>query len=225
MKTLRFAKGRSQGARSLRCPGKARRGFTLAEAAITIAIVGMTITYTLQALTSAQTTAAHTHELKLAREMALRTLGEISTGQYQAEMNDVITGNYPEDVAPYMSYQIAFGDATLPRHGDFDEERDPNQIDNWANRREWEQDRGMEDDEEGTEQEYETVRIRVIFPKHSENLDDSIEFEAWIPWEQVYGVPEEEEGAEPTNEPDPGAGEGDSGSGGTPDAGGPSDAR
>ncbi|HRV81317.1 MAG: hypothetical protein H6830_05115 [Planctomycetes bacterium] len=169
-------------------PHPTRSGFTLAEAAITIALVGLTITYTLQALTSAQTTAAHTHEVKLAREMALRTLGEIATGQYQAESTEVIVGTYPEDIAPYMSYQIAFGDASLPDHGQR-EDRDVERIDNWANRRQWEQN-NQTSDEETVEEDYETVHIRVIFPKHSEELNDSIELEAWIPWEQVHGKAE-----------------------------------
>ncbi len=190
-------------------PHRARSGFTLAEAAITIAIVGLTITYTLQALTSAQTTAAHTHELKLAREMALRTLGEIATGQYQAEMNDVITGTFPEDEAPFMQYQIAFGDATLPSHGDPRDDYGRERIDNWENRRQWE-DQRSDSDEDEAEEEYEIVRIRVIFPKHSEELDDFIEFEAWIPWDQVYGADEQETDAAGDDSSD----SGDSGDGG-----------
>ena len=155
--------------------------------------MGLTITYTLQALSSAQTTAAHTHEVKLAREMALRTLGEISTGRYQAEMNDVIQGSYPEDVAPYMRYQIAFGEATLPRHGDpRDEGYERETVDNWENRRRWE-DEQSDDEEDTTEEDYEIVKIRVIFPKHSDELDDFIELEAWIPWDQVYGAEDENE--------------------------------
>ena len=190
-----------------------RAGFTLAEAAITIALVGLTITYTLQALSSAQTTAAHTHELKLAREMALRTLGEIATGRYQAEMNDVIQGSYPEDEAPYMRYQIAFGEATLPRHGDPRDEYDRNTVDNWENRRRWEDDQS-DGEEDTTEEDYEVVKIRVIFPKHSEELDDFIEFEAWIPWDQVYGAEEENE---------EGAADGESGENGSSGDGGPTD--
>ena len=171
--------------------GRRRRGFTLAEAAITIAIVGLTITYTLQALTSAQTTAAHTHEMKLAREMALRTLGEIATGQYQAEMNDVIQGTYPEDEAPYMSYQIAFGDASLPSHGEPRDDGYTERVDNWENRRQWSEQQNADSTEEESQEDYEVVRIRVIFPKHTEELDDFIEFEAWIPWDQGYGAEEE----------------------------------
>ena len=191
---------------------RSKKGFTLAEAAITIAIVGLTITYTLQALTSAQTTAAHTHELKLAREMALRTLGEVSTGQFDAQTGEVIIGNYPEDLAPFMTYQIAFGDTSLPTRGT-DQEEDSNKIDNWANRRQWEQDNSSDEEEEGMEEDYETVTIRVIFPKHSKELDDSIEIEAWIPWAQVYGVEEEEEGAEDGTQDDPAEGENSNGNG------------
>ena len=161
-------------------------GFTLAEAAITIAIVGLTITYTLQALTAAQTTAAHTHEVKLAREMALRTLGEVATGQFLVDGNEVLTGTYDEEIAPYMAYEIAFGDATLPtRSRDGNDGEKP--FDNWRARDQYRQDNNTDDDIEGDHEPYEKVIIRVTFPRHSD-LPDFIELETWIPWEQVYGL-------------------------------------
>ncbi|MEZ6004407.1 MAG: type II secretion system protein [Planctomycetota bacterium] len=164
---------------------RARSGFTLIEAAITIAIVGLAVTYTLQALTSAQTTAAYSHDLKLAREMGLRTLGQAATGQFEHEYGQLLTGNYPEDEAPRMSYQMVFGDTQLPPHGD-DVDRNRERVDNWANRRDWEERQGNTTGDEEEHGEYETVKIRVLFPKHSTELPDSIELEAWLPWTQVY---------------------------------------
>ncbi len=165
-----------------------RSGFTLAEAAITIAIVGLTITYTLRALTAAQTTAAHTHEVKLAREMALRTLGEISTGQYIVDSGEVLTGTYDEEIAPYMSFEAAFGDATLPARSR--DENGDQSFDNWQARDQYRQENDINDDVEGDHEPFEKVIIRVSFAKHSD-LPDFIELESWIPWEQVYGLDDE----------------------------------
>ncbi|MCP5024387.1 MAG: hypothetical protein GY930_21785 [bacterium] len=179
-----------------------RAGFTLAEAAITIAIVGLTITYTLRALTAAQTTAAHTHEVKLAREMALRTLGEVSTGQFLVDSGEVLTGTYDEEIAPFMAYEVAFGDATLPTRT-HDDERERS-FDNWQARDQYRQENNLEEDLDGEHEPFEKVVIRVSFPKHSD-LPDFIELESWIPWEQVYGLdeeldPEALEGDEDTSE-------------------------
>ncbi|MCA9002237.1 MAG: hypothetical protein KDB61_09950 [Planctomycetes bacterium] len=169
---------------------KNRAGFTLAEAAITIALVGLTITYTLRALTAAQTTAAHTHEVKLAREMALRTLGEIGTGQFLVDGNEVLTGTYDEEVAPYMSYEVAFGEATLPtRDGTQDDSYDK-PFDNWQAREQYRAENDLDEPVEGEHEPFEKVVIRVTFPKHSD-LPDFIELESWIPWEQVYGPDED----------------------------------
>jgi type II secretory pathway pseudopilin PulG len=164
-------------------------GFTLAEAAITIALVGLTITYTLRALTAAQTTAAHTHEVKLAREMALRTLGEVATGQFLVDGNEILTGTYDEEIAPFMAYEIAFGDAVLPtRSQDQDEWEKP--FDNWRAKEQYREENDVEEEFDGAHDPYEKVIIRVSFPKHSD-LPDFIELESWIPWEQVYGEDDE----------------------------------
>ncbi|MFT5197486.1 MAG: type II secretory pathway pseudopilin PulG [Planctomycetota bacterium] len=165
-------------------------GFTLAEAAITIALVGLTITYTLRALTAAQTTAAHTHEVKLAREMALRTLGEVATGLFLVDGNEVLTGTYDEEVAPYMAYEVAFGDAVLStRSQDRNSSDYDKPFDNWRSREEYRQETDTEDDLAGDHEPFEKIVIRVSFPKHSD-LPDFIELESWIPWEQVYGPDE-----------------------------------
>jgi type II secretory pathway pseudopilin PulG len=164
-------------------------GFTLAEAAITIALVGLTITYTLRALTAAQTTAAHTHEVKLAREMALRTLGEVATGQFLVDGNEVLTGTYDEEVAPYMAYSVAFGDAVLPTRSQ-DKNSYDKPFDNWRARDDYRQETDSQEELDGDHEPFEKIVIRVSFPKHSD-LPDFIELESWIPWEQVYGPDDE----------------------------------
>ncbi len=57
-----------------------RSGFTLAEAVITIALVGLTLSSTLQILHGSKFTAAHTRDSKIARDLALKTLGQIESG-------------------------------------------------------------------------------------------------------------------------------------------------
>ena len=42
---------------------------------------------------------------------------------------------------------------------------------------------------------YETVRIRVTFPKLGEQ-PNTLDLERYVPWEQVYGEDEEEKDAE-----------------------------
>ncbi|MDF1838174.1 MAG: hypothetical protein P1V35_09920 [Planctomycetota bacterium] len=165
---------------------KSRAGFTLAEAAITIALVGLTITYTLRALTAAQTTAAHTHEVKLAREMALRTLGEVATGQFLVDGDEVLTGTYDEEIAPYMAYEVAFGDAVLPTRSSEDRYGEQRPFDNWQAKEQYRLENETDEELEGEHEPFEKVIIRVSFPKHSD-LPDFIELESWIPWEQVYG--------------------------------------
>ena len=48
-----------------------RAGFTLAEAAVTIALVAVTLTILLQSLEGSKMMAAHTRDQKIARELAL----------------------------------------------------------------------------------------------------------------------------------------------------------
>ena len=56
-----------------------RGGFTLAEVAVTIALVGLALVYMLQGLNTAKITAAYTRNIKLSKELALLTLGRIES--------------------------------------------------------------------------------------------------------------------------------------------------
>ena len=172
---------------------KSSAGFTLIEAAMTIAIVGMTLSAVMQALEGAKLTAAHTLNAKLARELGTMTLGEIERGLWWDDIETLQSGSYADQDHPEFFFELALGEETF---FEYDEREDPyRQFDTWAYQRERElenSDRaGDEEDEEATEP-YEKVRIRITFPK-LRNFDNDIVLERWIPWEQVYGKDEEEE--------------------------------
>ena len=66
---------------------RARAGFTLAEVAVTLVIVAIGLLFVLQGLSTSKFTAAQTHNRKLARELALVTLGEIQAGLYRDDLD------------------------------------------------------------------------------------------------------------------------------------------
>ncbi len=174
------------------------RGFTLAEVAVTIAVVGLALVWMLQALNSAKLTAAYTRNLKLARELALLTLGQIEAGLYQEEVGDErIDGTYAEQGHPEFHFEAVFGDENLRPDPD-----DPS-FDNW---RQEELDRQDDPDEEEVEQPYEKVQVRVTFPP-IQDLKNELVIERWLPWAQLH-PPELEDGADKagTSAATPGAG-------------------
>ena len=59
-----------------------RSGFTLAEIAVTIVIVGIGLVLVLQGLNHSKMTAAHTRNMKLARELGHLTMGQVEAGIY-----------------------------------------------------------------------------------------------------------------------------------------------
>ena len=78
---------------------RARAGFTLAEVAVTLVIVAIGLTLVLQGLNTSKMSAAQTHNRKVARELALLTLGEIEAGLYWEDLNsssDILAGTYAE---------------------------------------------------------------------------------------------------------------------------------
>lgn len=164
--------------------GCARAGFTLAEVVVTIAIVAIALTLAFQSLNVSKLTAAHTRNSKLARELALYTLGQIEAGLFWEEIETGRTGVY-EDY-PDFSWELALGEETFI-------ERDPNEgpFDNWAYR---EEQRRLADDYDEEEEEevqpYEEVRVKVTYPAIRE-FPHEVVLEQWIPWVQVYGEDEE----------------------------------
>lgn len=175
-----------------------RAGFTLAEVAVTLVIVGVAMVLVLQGLNTAKLLAAHTHNKKTARELALVTLGEIESGLYWEDMDDQLDGSYSEEGYPKFRWTVVFGDeqfpTTLREHGE-QEGWLPNRgaaRDEYADERD-------DDDDEDAEEPYERVKIRVEFPAfyvYDEEFDEFI-LERWVPWVQVYGE-DEEDAAETT---------------------------
>lgn len=163
-----------------RSSSNARRGFTLAEVAVTIVIVGIGLVLVLQGLNNAKIAAAQTRNSKLARELALLTLGQIEAGLYQDDIDVGLQGNYADEGYAVFSYEVVVGDESF-------RETDPNAAyDSWRPTQQELDDKKKKEDEEVT-QPYEKVKIKITFPKYAEYSNELI-LERWMPWEQVYGV-------------------------------------
>jgi prepilin-type N-terminal cleavage/methylation domain-containing protein len=161
---------------ALRSGAVPRAGFTLAEVAVTIVIVGIGLILVLQGLNTAKMTAAQTRNVKLSRGLALLTLGQIESGLYQDEIENGLTGTYADEGYPDYVYDVVVGDQTF-------RERDPNAAhDSWQKTPE----EVKKDEEEDVQQPFEKIKIRVTFPKFAEYTNEQI-LELWVPWEQVYG--------------------------------------
>jgi prepilin-type N-terminal cleavage/methylation domain-containing protein len=160
----------------------ARRGFTLVEVAVTIVIVGIGLLSLLQGLNEAKLTAAHTRNLKLSRELALYTLGQIEAGQFQEDIEAGLKGSYAEQGYPDFTYEVIVGDES------FSEELEGGAFDSWAPR---DEDDGTDEEDEEAEEPFEKVKIRITFPQLHEFKSELV-LERWMPWKQVYGEQEED---------------------------------
>lgn len=176
----------------------AHGGFTLAEVAVTLVIVGVALVYILQGVNTSYILAAQTHNRKVARELAFLTLAQVESGLFWEDIDDRMFGNYAEEGYEDWHWEVVCGDETFsdeliePYGGlqyDYYRERE---------RREEEED---DDELEDTHEPFESVRIRVTFPKLGE-FQNTITLERNIPWEQVYGA-ELEDGVTPGSETQP----------------------
>ena len=195
-------------------PHARKAGFTLAEAAVTIALVALTLTVLLQSLEGSKFMAGNTRDQKIARELALQTLGEIEAGMWQEEIEYTRSGNYSDEGHHLFWWELAVGDESF---SDAPEQDEDAPFDNWAYREERrleQEDYSDEDEEEATEP-FEKVRIRVTFTEFGD-LPSELTLERWIPWEQVYGEAEEEEdgGGPAAGSTTGGANQGQGGNGG-----------
>ena len=163
-----------------------REAFTLAEVAVTIAVVGLALVWMLQALNAAKLTAAQTRNLKLARELALLTLGQVESGMFEEDLDDErLEGTYAEEGYAEFAYEVVIGDEN------FMPPPDSEAFDNWLEERYRSED---EDEDEEAAQPYEKVQVKVVFPPIGE-LKNELVLERWLPWEQVH--PPEETTAAP----------------------------
>jgi prepilin-type N-terminal cleavage/methylation domain-containing protein len=164
---------------SQRTIARRRSAFTLVEVAITIVIVGIGLLLVMQGLNVAKITAAHTRNYKLARELALLTIGQIEAGEFQKDIENGLNGSYAEQGYPEFGYEVIVGDAS------FRERSDTGAFDSWAPTQQ-ELDQKKKDEEDHKEEPFEKVKIRVTFPKFAQYSNELV-FEKWIPWKQVYG--------------------------------------
>ncbi len=191
-----------------RAPRGKRAGFTLAEVAVTLLIVSIGLVLVLQGLGTAKVSAAETHYRKVARELALLTLGRVEAGLFWEELDgdgSTLTGTYAEEGYEDFHYELVFGEEDFSQSS-ASYDRESSYHDNWAyerererERRDREDDNGSGDDEEQAEEPFEKVRIRVGYPRLTER-ESTLTLERWMPWEQVYGG---EEGEAPPAEESP----------------------
>lgn len=160
-----------------------RGGFTLAEVAVTIVIVGISLVLVLQGLNTSKAIAAQTRYQKLSRSLGLVTLGQVESGLFQEDIESGLVGTYSEDGYPEIAYEVVVGDAT------FREADENGRFDSWAPR---DDEEDAEEDEE-IEEPFEKVKIRVTFPKVGQ-MSNEILLERWMPWKQVHGEADEADG-------------------------------
>ena len=172
-------------------PRRRKRGFTLVEVAVTIVILGIGLTMVMQGLNTAKLRAAQTRNFKLARDLALLTLGELESGLYREDLQDRFSGSYAEEGYPDFVFEVAMGDEQLRDTPRRDTSGPPGL---WGERRaEWEDRQyGDDADEEEIAEPFEKIRIRVTFPALAE-FSNELVLERWMPWEQVHGPPEDDE--------------------------------
>ena len=183
-----------------------RRGFTLAEVAVTIVIVGIGMLLVLEGLNMAKMSALQTKNLKLSRELALLTLGQISAGLFQEDIQNGLHGTYAEEGFPDFSYEVAVGDVALSAT-DGSRGANDNSFDSWnrpvtttttsssSTTDSEKDDKSKKDPKDVVDQPYEKVKIKVAFPAirvEKEELKHELVLEQWIPWKQVYGSNEVE---------------------------------
>lgn len=165
-------------------------GFTLAEVAVALVIVGYSLVFLLQALNAAKLIAAQTRNYKLARELGVLTIGQVESGLFREDIENGLRGTYADLGYPDFVYEVVVGDET------FRNNEQEGGFDNWKDRAARQADKrreagGKEDEEE--EKPFEKVKVRVTFPKVQE-LSNELILERWIPWVQVYGEKEDASG-------------------------------
>lgn len=170
-------------------------GFTLAEIAITLLIVGFTLLMVLEGLETAKLGAAHSHNRKVAMGLAQGTIANVEAGRYWEDLEGVkgtLEGNYADVDERYevFYWELIVGDDELSEE---EQEDDNSYFDNYRHRRVQAEENEEYTDEDAAYSEtgttggpYERVVVRVTFPKLS-RLDNTLTIERWIPLAQVFG--------------------------------------
>lgn len=182
-----------------------RAGFTLAEVAVTLVIVSIGLVLVLQGLSTTKLSAAETHYRKVARELAQLTLAEVESGLLWEDIGKAdrsgkaLTGTYADEGYEAFHYELVLGDEEF-------RQREPSAgaegafHDSWAYERGREERRAEREDEEvESEEPFEKVRVKVLYPSFGER-ESSLVLERWIPWELVYEQDEDEDAPAPEPE-------------------------
>jgi prepilin-type N-terminal cleavage/methylation domain-containing protein len=163
-----------------------RSGFTLAEVAVTIVIVGIAVVMMLQSLNRAKLESAHTRNLKLARELALMTLGRVESGLFRDDISRGLSGSFADEGYPMFSYEVAVGDDQF-----VDRTATNDRFDTWQARRDREAEkRDRSKEEERAREPYERVKVKVTWELKIQDLPTELVLERWMTGDQVYGPPD-----------------------------------
>ncbi|QDV07136.1 hypothetical protein Poly30_26550 [Planctomycetes bacterium Poly30] len=179
--------------RSCRRTNPAGAGFTLVEAALTLAIVALVLVTVLQGMEGAKLSAFQTRQKKTAYELAQGMLGEITVGLWRDELESGMNGTFAEQDEPDFLWEVALGEDVFEEQATDDERP----FDNFAARRDWEERNRSDSEEEEYEdgeapaEPFEKIRIRVTFQK-VKDFSNEIVLERWCPWEEIYGPSEED---------------------------------
>jgi prepilin-type N-terminal cleavage/methylation domain-containing protein len=186
---------------------RARRGFTLAEVAVTIVIVGTAVLLVIQGLNNSKMTAAHSRNYKLARELALLTFSRIEAGLFEEDIEDTAPQSFANEGYPDFYFELRLGDETFESD---DDDPDDRRFDSWRSQDERDEEDRDEDDE--TAEEWESVKVRVSFPQILEYTNELV-LERWIPWELVYRKKDRDDEGEGEGSQSGASSSGDSGAG------------
>ncbi len=169
---------------------KFKGGFTLVEVAVALVIIGISLTLLLESLQGSKMQAAHTRNLKLARELGVLTLGQVESGLFAEELESGYSESYAGENYPDFSFELRVGEDVFEDTQEYDDSGFHDAFRARADR-EFESNRDNDVDEDVAE-EFEKVRIRVTFPKFAQ-FKNYVDIESWMVWEQVYGSEDEEE--------------------------------
>jgi len=156
------------------------QGFTLAEVAITILIVGIVLVLSVQGLNNSMAQAGHTRNLKVARELALFTLGQFESGLFIEDIEDHMQGDYADQDHPDFEWEVVLDDEPFYEPDELLESR----FDSWNPD-------GLEEDDEETSEPWVIARIKVTFPPTGDRKAEIV-LERWMTREFVFGEEDEE---------------------------------
>ncbi len=166
----------------------ASSGFTLAEVAVTILVIGIGLVMVMQSLHGTKLTAAHTRNQRLANDLARLTLGKVAAGYFWDELeDDRHEGDFYEEGYPEFYFEVLCGE----EEEFFDDRYEDDQEGPFPWSRNDYSDDDDEEDEE-VEQAYVLVRVRVTFPQIRE-YENKITLEWNVPPAQIYGEGDEDE--------------------------------